>query len=456
MTEISRAAQVANLANEVVSVKDFGAVGDGVTDDTSAIQAAIGATQVTGGSLFFPQGTYNITEELVIDYTGKTGAPNTNPTRLDLIGDGKGNSVLNIKTDGINGLKIIGDNPLTTASHGYFTIRGLAFTGSSPTPRTANGLRIDDIAYCTVDECTFHNLNVGMHLHGALSNKFSGLIFNESVKGVVTTKSTGASGPHANYWSGCEFRMLTSLAYDAFETTSQAVFIGCQIEGNGTQGDSTTGGMVFRLSGSAGEVGPTFIGCYFEVQGGGFDLNIAGDTSRRIAISINACNFNRASGTKFVTNNIKTYNNVDLNLSGCTFTHYNAYAPDSSRPYISLSANTRFRDTGNRYASTLEGPETYQTLPYSGIVDGSAGAAVTGHLPIGWSVTQVSTGVFRVTHNLGHTKYAITATTESGLARTVQRVVKQANSVQIVLADNLDVSTDDDFSFHLTDLQPQS
>ena len=54
MTEISRAAQVANLASEVVSVKDFGAVGDGVTDDTAAIQAAIDSSPV----ILFPPSTY--------------------------------------------------------------------------------------------------------------------------------------------------------------------------------------------------------------------------------------------------------------------------------------------------------------------------------------------------------------------------------------------------------------
>lgn len=41
---------------ESVSVLDFGAVGDGVTDDTAAIQAAINASY--GKSLFFPKGTY--------------------------------------------------------------------------------------------------------------------------------------------------------------------------------------------------------------------------------------------------------------------------------------------------------------------------------------------------------------------------------------------------------------
>ncbi len=48
---------------ENVSVKDYGAVGDGVVNDTAAIQAAINSLS-TGGSVFFPAGTYKITAAL--------------------------------------------------------------------------------------------------------------------------------------------------------------------------------------------------------------------------------------------------------------------------------------------------------------------------------------------------------------------------------------------------------
>jgi hypothetical protein len=50
-----------------VSVKDYGAVGNGVADDTAAIQAAINATITTsGGALYFPNGIYKITAKLTI------------------------------------------------------------------------------------------------------------------------------------------------------------------------------------------------------------------------------------------------------------------------------------------------------------------------------------------------------------------------------------------------------
>jgi hypothetical protein len=57
--------------SETISVKDFGAKGDGTTDDTTAIQAAF----TVGGSILVPTGTYKITADLTIgDSTNVTFA----------------------------------------------------------------------------------------------------------------------------------------------------------------------------------------------------------------------------------------------------------------------------------------------------------------------------------------------------------------------------------------------
>ena len=58
------ATTVQGKLRESVSVKDFGAVGDGVTDDTAAIQAALNAVAIAGGAVLFPAGSYNITSPL--------------------------------------------------------------------------------------------------------------------------------------------------------------------------------------------------------------------------------------------------------------------------------------------------------------------------------------------------------------------------------------------------------
>lgn len=54
---------------EVVSVKDFGAVGDGVADDTAAVQAAIDFVEPLGGTVLFPKGRYLFTSQVTINRT---------------------------------------------------------------------------------------------------------------------------------------------------------------------------------------------------------------------------------------------------------------------------------------------------------------------------------------------------------------------------------------------------
>lgn len=50
---------------ESVSVKDFGAIGDGVTDDTAAIQAAVDYVETLyGGTVSIPSGTYKISSTI--------------------------------------------------------------------------------------------------------------------------------------------------------------------------------------------------------------------------------------------------------------------------------------------------------------------------------------------------------------------------------------------------------
>lgn len=55
-----------------ISVRDFGATGDGVTDDTAAVQSALNwVASVSGRSLYFPDGTYKVSA-LVCTFAANT------------------------------------------------------------------------------------------------------------------------------------------------------------------------------------------------------------------------------------------------------------------------------------------------------------------------------------------------------------------------------------------------
>lgn len=59
------------LGETIVSVKDFGALGDGTTDDTTACQAASDRVEARGGGwVYWPKGTYKITAPITVDTVG--------------------------------------------------------------------------------------------------------------------------------------------------------------------------------------------------------------------------------------------------------------------------------------------------------------------------------------------------------------------------------------------------
>jgi hypothetical protein len=143
-----------------VSVKDFGAVGDGIADDTAAIQAAINAA--AGRTVFIPAGTYKITDTLSYNVSKTFGAFSPG---IKLMGDGMVKTFLNHQA---------ANKPLIdidSGSHGgsYEAAMGsliheLAIVNTTATPETVgirvlNGYQID-IHHVYIKDMTSHGVEL--------------------------------------------------------------------------------------------------------------------------------------------------------------------------------------------------------------------------------------------------------------------------------------------------------
>ena len=132
------------IAGAPVNVKDFGAAGDGVTDDTAAIQGAIGTGDV---SLYFPIGTY------MVDGIDLTGVSN-----LTLMGESKNLSILKL-IDNSN------DHVIALSSSSTINISTLKIDGNRANQTGGHGIRFGGADGVTIDNVVIrgcYSYGIGM------------------------------------------------------------------------------------------------------------------------------------------------------------------------------------------------------------------------------------------------------------------------------------------------------
>jgi parallel beta-helix repeat protein len=93
------------FAAEIYNVKNYGAIGDGVNDDTAEIQAAINAARdAGGGTVYLPPGTY-----IVSKFPGEAWAIRLY-TRIRLVGEGR-DSILKLADNQIGDVRVVSNKP---------------------------------------------------------------------------------------------------------------------------------------------------------------------------------------------------------------------------------------------------------------------------------------------------------------------------------------------------------
>jgi hypothetical protein len=240
------ATTVQSKLRESVSVLDFGAVGNGVTDDTAAIQAAITATKNAGKILSFPAGSYRVTSSLIMDavgmsFIGDGGGGNTrsatgsagvvgtglNVSATQIIGDFNGGAVIRIKAQGCT----VSDMTIARSATAYAASFAIADAGVMVCPNDAAG-------YQTARHASLINLRV-MNQNG------DGILFaNDVVNSIV-------QNCEVNCVKGSGF-MVAGGSYVSFTNrvvTGMVTFLNCT--------SAWTGGHGLRVGGGAAEVDGT-------------------------------------------------------------------------------------------------------------------------------------------------------------------------------------------------------
>lgn len=156
--------------NDIVSVKDFGAVGDGVTDNSTAFQNALNSVSAVGGKLHIPKGTYKLNSPLTIDRSTATADPiEGDPTRITIEGDGAGSTLL-VST---HAFPLLSYNGGTAAGvHAFFTMKDIGLLGPDRLLGSV-GFQMEDSSYWEFERVNIDKFDTGFIGYDSLLGSYN-------------------------------------------------------------------------------------------------------------------------------------------------------------------------------------------------------------------------------------------------------------------------------------------
>jgi hypothetical protein len=254
---------------QYVSAKDFGAVGNGVADDTVAIQNAINATSALGQVLFIPAGTYKVTDTISMPRSTQISGEHVN-TNAGGFGDLPLGTIINFAPTSPRSLFVSSGTYSGSFRSGYL-IENLYIAGNSS---SSTGNSIYAINAELITDGLFRNLAIaffrtGIYVKSTINNRFEyvrvinayehcvlydgGLAttdvweqcyFSNAPVGVNTTDGGVAL---AIRFHKCIFETLTNYGVQLAKENFNWTFIDCYAEDVPAAGSPSIDAAMFKL-----------------------------------------------------------------------------------------------------------------------------------------------------------------------------------------------------------------
>lgn len=311
---------VAAKLAQTVSVKDFGAVGNGIADDTAAIQAAID----TGRTVWIPEGTYSITS---LDLKGKY------PT---IVGDGVYQTILKARS---SVAKLIDAYESSDVRLSPVLISNLQIDGDNKVTEAAISIRYRHNS--NIDTCYITNVTAtgasGIYAINAWLNTVNNSRFVNCYNGLTWAGSNHRSAVNSCSFSACDNIGINCDSIVGGDGNLALVFNNCDVEfGNGIGAYLNVSDAAF-YSCYMGEAlnGPTFFvdGGNILVSSGpvfyGLTANSFAVTGNGGKVLFDSCSLNG-----------QTYGTIDYLIGGGPKTYYkwqncSFHSYVGAHPYIS-------------------------------------------------------------------------------------------------------------------------